>query len=368
MVRELLKHGDMNVIVVDWTGGAVLPYGQAAANARVVGAQIAQLLQFLVQRFDITYDRVHIIGHSLGAHAAGYAGERVSGLGRITGLDPSSPYFDGTPPQVRLDSSDAAFVDVIHTDASSLLVLGMGAAGAMGHVDFYPNGGSNQPGCDQDLISKLAHTVWNAAAVGVYAAEGAVACSHLRAIDLFTESINTPCPFMAYPCASADEFNRGNCLTCTGNGCSRLGYHADEMAGRGSLYLRTQKSPSFCSYHYKVSLTSENAVDGIVTVQLTGSRGHSQAIPLTQSNEIVHAGTTVTHLFSTRSDIGDLSEMSVHYEKSDTLIVHLLYADIWKLRAATAFSGETQSRSEFCAGGQAVPDKTTTVFNIAGHC
>lgn len=36
---------------------------------------------------------VHIIGHSLGAHTAGYAGALVPGLARITGLDPAEPYF-----------------------------------------------------------------------------------------------------------------------------------------------------------------------------------------------------------------------------------------------------------------------------------
>jgi len=48
----------------------------------------------------------------------------VPGLGRITGLDPAEPYFQGTPPIVRLDPTDAKFVDVIHTDGASIFLLG----------------------------------------------------------------------------------------------------------------------------------------------------------------------------------------------------------------------------------------------------
>lgn len=67
---------------------------------------------------------MHIIGHSLGAHTAGYAGERIEGLGRITGLDPAEPYFQGMPPHTRLDPTDAKLVDVIHTDGTSIFLLG----------------------------------------------------------------------------------------------------------------------------------------------------------------------------------------------------------------------------------------------------
>lgn len=67
---------------------------------------------------------VHLIGHSLGAHTAGYAGEKIEGLGRITGLDPAEPYFQGMPPHARLDPTDAELVDVIHTDGSSIFLLG----------------------------------------------------------------------------------------------------------------------------------------------------------------------------------------------------------------------------------------------------
>jgi len=73
---------------------------------------------------DLDPGKVHLIGHSLGAHTAGYAGQRISGLGRITGLDPAEPYFQGMPTSVRLDTSDAQFVDVIHTDGTSIFLLG----------------------------------------------------------------------------------------------------------------------------------------------------------------------------------------------------------------------------------------------------
>lgn len=37
------------------------------------------------------------------------------------GLDPAGPYFHNTPNEVRLDPSDADFVDVIHTNGVRLL-------------------------------------------------------------------------------------------------------------------------------------------------------------------------------------------------------------------------------------------------------
>lgn len=66
------------------------------------------------------------------------------------GLDPAGSYFSYTDPVVRLDPSDARFVDVIHTDAGLL-----GTSQNVGDVDFYPNGGSKQPGCYFRFIGKL---------------------------------------------------------------------------------------------------------------------------------------------------------------------------------------------------------------------
>ncbi|GFU66684.1 pancreatic lipase-related protein 3 [Trichonephila clavipes] len=67
---------------------------------------------------------IHLIGHSLGAHIAGYAGERLPNLGRITGLDPAGPYFRNVANNVKLDTADATFVDVIHSNPSAVIDFG----------------------------------------------------------------------------------------------------------------------------------------------------------------------------------------------------------------------------------------------------
>lgn len=88
---------------------------------------------------------VTLVGHGLGAHIAGIAGKSVRNLRRINtiiGLDPSGPLFSITAPTTRLARTDAFYVECIHTDNRS---FGIGAP--IGQVDFFPNGGSNQPGC-----------------------------------------------------------------------------------------------------------------------------------------------------------------------------------------------------------------------------
>lgn len=47
MRNELLKHGDYNVITVDWAGGSLPLYTQATANTRLVGLEIAHLIKHL---------------------------------------------------------------------------------------------------------------------------------------------------------------------------------------------------------------------------------------------------------------------------------------------------------------------------------
>ena len=109
-MKDALLNDDYNVILVDWSEeaknilsfdllqGYLLGYLLAYGNTRLVGAQVAELIEFIITTFkDSTSDsesdlakKFYIVGFSLGAQAAGYAGSYLKAnkgktLGRITG-------------------------------------------------------------------------------------------------------------------------------------------------------------------------------------------------------------------------------------------------------------------------------------------
>lgn len=239
MVKELLTVVP-NVVTVDWEEGARGNYFQAAANTRVVGAQLATLINTLGQ-VGVDNRRVHLIGHSLGAQVAGYAGAKfgldVSSdrgypgthqIGRISGLDPASLAFEEFNKDVKLDKTDAAFVDVIHTDAP-VIFKGAGVSEKTGHVDFYPNGGSRMPGCSNKVaaIFTKSNLIFE------------LACSHRRAVDYLTASIHDDTKFKAFACKSRILWRM--CTRSCKGGCNRMGYHATPHPG-GLFVLKTRKS------------------------------------------------------------------------------------------------------------------------------
>ncbi|XP_054710967.1 pancreatic triacylglycerol lipase-like [Uloborus diversus] len=245
----LLKNGQYNVILLYWNEINGSPYPQAVANARVVGAQAAKLIKLLTDYRGVTGDTIHIIGHSLGGQMAGWIGETLhkSGVsvGRITGLDPAGPYFRGDDPIVHLDPTDADFIDVIHTDAGEYIVgvtAGLGISTPSGHLDFYPNGGSAQPGCSygNDSIS---------AALDLTQQFLVSTCHHSRAIELFLESIsNQNCRYLAVQCSSYEEFSKGSC-TKANSVVSEMGLNAKPIPNipiGSTFYLKTASKMPFC--------------------------------------------------------------------------------------------------------------------------
>ncbi|XP_060604009.1 inactive pancreatic lipase-related protein 1-like isoform X2 [Ruditapes philippinarum] len=238
-----LKQGDYNVIGVDWSKGAKKLYPKAVANTRLVGAVVAQLIKVLLGKFEMDVKTLHVIGHSLGAHTAGYVGTRIPGIPRITGLDPAGPLFTKTDPAVHLDPSDALFVDAIHSDGAPIEDAGFGTLSQLGHMDFYPNGGQIQPGCPPPVKT----TVEQLLTFQFTKAFDSVSCAHDRAIWYFIESVlNTNCQFTSYPCSSWESFKAGNCTTCGDAGCPVMGINSYTRPIKGAFYLQTNSQTPFC--------------------------------------------------------------------------------------------------------------------------
>ncbi|XP_057656460.1 lipase member H-A-like [Diorhabda carinulata] len=164
---EFFKIGKHNIIFVNWSRAGNQSYSISCANVKLVGMYLAQFL--IASKVDL--DKVHLIGHSLGSQLTSYIGKSVISLadkkiGRITALDPAGPMWSRMLETERLNKNDADFVDVIHTDIQMY-----GFTAPCGDVDFYPNGGSHQPGCPSRQSDDN--------------------CSHARSTLYFIESLTT---------------------------------------------------------------------------------------------------------------------------------------------------------------------------------
>jgi pancreatic triacylglycerol lipase len=153
--NEILKHDNVNVITVDWSYLSFSSYLLVLSNYKNISNKIIELINFTIEHKDSQPFNFYLIGFSIGSHIAGYVGHKIKGLKRITGLDPAWIGLKDAQLIDRLDSNDALFVDVIHTDRSSN--IGLGFRNSLGHVDFYPNDGKNQPGCKKS-IEKVVET------------------------------------------------------------------------------------------------------------------------------------------------------------------------------------------------------------------
>nr|XP_012220760.1 PREDICTED: pancreatic triacylglycerol lipase-like [Linepithema humile] len=262
-INLLLDTVDANIIVLDWTKGAGTSYGAAVANSELVGRQLALILLDTVN-LGINVIDIHVIGFSLGAHVAGCASEVLKRknllLGRITGLDPASPFFRHhlfREKSRKLDTSDAHLVDVIHTDGSPDFADGFGLLKPIGHIDFFPNGGREQPGCT-DVKNSVVVSHLNEELL-----DRNIACSHLRAWFLFVESIrsqNDECKFIAWPCPHGGiSYAKGMCFPMAStNWNQEMGYAANR-GPLGIYYLATKAERPFCGQPLRASvITSEN--------------------------------------------------------------------------------------------------------------
>ncbi|XP_032683043.1 pancreatic lipase-related protein 2-like isoform X2 [Odontomachus brunneus] len=304
MMKELLIREDCNVVVVNWMNGAAPPYTQAVANTRLVGAMTARLAFQLIKIGGIAPEKMHIIGHSLGGHTAGYVGYHLRTtynyiLGRITGLDPAEPHFSNTSPIVRLDPTDAKFVTAIHTDCNPFITGGLGITQPVAHIDFYPNGGSNQPGCNMGVLNSISKESGSF----FRGIKRFLSCNHIRSYEYFIESINSPCPFIAVPCNSWQKFQEGSCFDCKNQYCPRFGLDAQPGNYDASVYLMTAASRPFCKAHYKITINisktneslSHGGEVGMFVLHVIGTNGkRTEKLQLSSEPKYYEPGNTYT--------------------------------------------------------------------------
>lgn len=260
-IRALLRAADANVIAVDWVYGSTGMYFSAVENVVKLSLEISSFLSKLLE-LGVSESSIHIIGVSLGAHVGGMVGHFYKGqLGRITGLDPAGPEYTRAGLEERLDSGDALFVEAIHTDTDNL-----GIRIPVGHVDYFVNGGQDQPGCP----------------AFIHAGYNYLICDHMRAVHLYISALENTCPLMAFPCASYKAFLAGDCLDCFNPfllSCPRIGLverggvKIEPLPKEVRVYLQTTSSAPYCVHHSLVefNLKEKRKKDTSIEVTFLGN-------------------------------------------------------------------------------------------------
>nr|KAF7420604.1 hypothetical protein H0235_010901 [Vespula pensylvanica] len=252
-MSDKLLDKNMSVFSIDWkkgacNGGASLleyaGYFKAVENTREVGRYVANFTKILVEEYKIPLANILLIGHSLGAQVAGFAGKALQKLigkyYQIVGLDPAGPFFNLNSCSQRICETDARYVQIIHSSVP------LGTERTLGTIDFYMNNGIFQPGCNVDA-----------------------SCSHTKAVLYFTECINRECCLIGIPWKEYVVFinilnffmlvllrnepkmitmRRSQSIsTCTKDKCVCVGLNANNYPGRGKFYVPTKRDAPYCN-------------------------------------------------------------------------------------------------------------------------
>ncbi|XP_057356792.1 lipase member H isoform X2 [Manis pentadactyla] len=279
LVQGLLSVEDINVVVVDWNRGATtVIYSHASNKTRKVAKVLKEFIDQMLAE-GASLDHIYMIGVSLGAHISGFVGKMYNGkLGRITALGYKEP---------------------------------------LGNIDFYPNGGLDQPGCPKTIFGGMQY----------------FKCDHQRSVYLYLSSLRESCTITAYPCDSYRDYRNGQCATCgmpQKESCPLVGYYADNWKD----YLRQKDPPMtkaffdtaeekpFCIYHYFVDIITwnKNIRRGSITIKLRDRAGNTteskinhepstfqkyhQVSLLARFNQDLDKVAAISLMFSTGSVIG----------------------------------------------------------------
>lgn len=217
LVTALLEREPCNVFVVDLA---------EVQNESDIVDSVSSLLILLHRQFDVPLKQQQLVGIGAGAHLAGAAAAQVQQqlgdpLPHITALDPSG---SRDTLKHRLSVQDAMYVEVIHTNGQ-----GLGTMARLGDVDYYPNGGQQQPGCNVTADPDT--------------------CSHERALELAAEMWSSANNFLCAQCVSAEQMSASSCHWSL----HRMGDGAAVDNASGIYYLETQSHAPFGKGAYYIA-------------------------------------------------------------------------------------------------------------------
>ncbi|XP_030573757.1 phospholipase A1-like [Drosophila novamexicana] len=218
ITRAWLSRGDYNIIIVDWARARSIDYASSVIAVPGAGAKVGEMIKYLHDSHGMSLDSLMVIGHSLGAHVAGYSGKTV-GDGRvhtIIGLDPALPLFSYDKPNKRLSSDDAHYVESIQTNGGKL-----GFLKPIGKGAFYPNGGKKQPGCGVDATGS---------------------CSHGRSVTYYAEAV-TEDNFGSVKCGDYEDAVAKECGSTFSS--VRMGADYNSYMVSGSFYVPVNSNAPF---------------------------------------------------------------------------------------------------------------------------
>ncbi|XP_034439011.1 lipoprotein lipase [Hippoglossus hippoglossus] len=340
-----------NVIVVDWLTRANQHYPTSAAYTKLVGRDVAKFVTWIQKELQLPWERIHLVGYSLGAHVAGVAGDLTNHkISRITGLDPAGPTFENADAQSTLSRDDAQFVDVLHTNTRGSPDRSIGIQRDVGHIDIYPNGGTFQPGCDiQNTLMGIAR----GGIKGLQNMDQLIKCSHERSVHLFIDSLlSTQQQTMAYRCNSKEAFNQGLCLNCRKNRCNKLGYNINKVRTTRStkMYLKTRGIMPYKVFHYQVKMhffskDRLSFTEQPLKISLFGTNGEKEDIPVVLP--VLNGNATFSFLITTDVNIGDLMIVKLRWEKDSIISWSFWSSSQFHIRKMHIKSGETQSKLIF---------------------
>lgn len=102
VVESYIERGDHNVLVLEWVDYNTGDYSTEAIPITYKIGEIVGKSLFSMRSTGFNLETFHLVGHSLGSHLVAFIGRsyydssnKTEKLTRITGLDPSSPYFYG---------------------------------------------------------------------------------------------------------------------------------------------------------------------------------------------------------------------------------------------------------------------------------